>query len=157
MAILKGEITIIASEEDVVYSEDPDVTPEAHRRGCGWIPVAEASVGVGADVVRIRALTPGERSKFRGVCQVETPASGNHWAALRGVVRVGKWKGEKAAEWVNALAQQDWLALDLLANRVNWLSMGRSMESLYVEARATLQYQAPKEVDDEAAAKSAAR
>lgn len=155
MAILKGEITVIASEEDVVYSEDPDVTPEAHRRGCGWIPVADAACAPGADVVRIRALSPGERSKFRGIYQAERRGAANHWACLRAVVKVGKRKGEKVAEWVNALAQQDATALDLLADRINQLSMGQPMESLYREARSFLGVAELEGVDDDAASKSA--
>lgn len=156
MAVLKGEVTIIASEEDVVYSEDPDVTPDEKRRGCGWISVSDAQVRGGADVVRIRALTPGERGKFRGIYGTDGRGEGNRFAALRAVLSVNKKKGAAAQKWVDALAQQNALALDLLGARINQLSMGRPMEIVYADARQLLGYPELEEVDDDAASKSAA-
>lgn len=152
MAILKGEITIIASEEDVVYSEDSDVTPQANRLGCGWIPVDEAQVRAGADVVRIKALTPGERGKYRGILGQLGSGEANRFAAHRGTLKVNRKGGAAVTKWVDALAQQNAMALDLLGDRINQLSMGQPMEALYAKARA---YLGVEVVDEDAASKSA--
>lgn len=154
MAVLKGETRIVDTEEDVVYSEDPDVTPDANRIGCGWIPASEAQVRAGADTVRIKALSPGERGKYRGVLVQLGAGEANRFAALRGVLKVNKKSGTAAAKWVDALAQQNAMALDLLGDRINQLSMGQPMEAIYDKARSYLGV--PEVVDDDAASKSAA-
>lgn len=160
MAILKGETTIIASEEDVVFSEDPDVTPDAEHADCGWIPVAHAQVRKGADVVKIAALGPGNRGLYRGTIERQGTPEANRFACHRGVLKVNGKNGKAVTAFVDALAQQDAIALDLLADRINQLSMGAAMEPIYEKARLFLRLyrgDAPKEVADEAASKSAAR
>lgn len=152
MAILKGEITIIESEEDVVYSEDPDVTPAANRLGCGWILASDAQVNKGADVVKIKALTPANRGKYRGVLAQMGSGEANRFAAHRGVLKINGKGGAAVTKWVDALAQQNAMALDLLGDRINQLAMGQPMEALYAKARSCLGVEV---VDEDAASKSA--
>src|SRR5688572_23536024 len=102
MAILQGETTIIESEEDVVYSEDPDVTPAANRVGCGWILASEAQVRPGADVVKIKALAPSARGKYRGIYAREGKPEANRFAAHRGVLQIGRKKTAAVTKWVDA-------------------------------------------------------
>ncbi len=160
MAILKGETTIIASEEDVVFSEDPDVTPDAEHAECGWIPVANAQVRKGADTVRIAALGPGNRGLYRGTIERQGTPEANRFACHRGVMKVNGKNGKAVIAWVDALAQQDAIALDLLADRINQLSMGAAMLPIYEKAQLFIrmykQEPPPKGVDDDAASKSAA-
>ncbi len=161
MAILKGETTINASEEDVVFSEDPDVTPDAEHAECGWIPVSNAQVRKGADVVRVAALSPGNRGLYRGTIERQGTPEANRFACHRGVMKVNGKNGKTVSKWVDALAQQDAIALDLLADRINQLSMGAPMEPIYEKARLFLTMykgsEPPEEVADDAASKSAAR
>lgn len=151
MAILKGETKIIESEEEVVYSEDADVTPQADRIGCGWIPKGEAQVRPGADVITIRALAPGERGKYRGILGQLGTAEANRFAGHRGVLKVNGKNGTSVTRWVDALAQQNALASDLLGDRINQISMGQPMEAYYAKCRA---YLGGEVVDDDAASKS---
>lgn len=155
MAILEGDVTIIESEEDVVYSEDPGVSVPDKLKGCGWVSASEATVmpgKKGGDVVTERALGPAERSKYRNIAQSEGQASAFHFVALTAVIKVGKIrKPSEVRKWVNAVAQRAPMALDLLALRVLARTNGSDPTELYPFCRSKLGYETePTPVEDDA-------
>ena len=154
MAIIKGATTLKTSEEEVVYSEDSDVTPDASHRGCGWIPLANAKVQKGADIVEIKALPPGEASKHTDLEERHGARTAAHYAAARGTQKVNGARGQKVIAWVDCLAQQNGDALERLGKRIMCLTRGRGAEALYAETRRELGFE--EVVDDDAASKSVA-
>lgn len=144
MGILKGGSTLRLTEEDLVYSEDPDVTVPPELAGCGWVPREQCQVRPGADELRTRALTDAEKTAARDRYGRAGEATMNLFTAQRGVIRVGKADVKKApdkvAGYVAALAQQDPTALDLLARRIDAVTMGRDPADGYALARGLLGY-----------------
>lgn len=151
MGVVTGSISIATSEEDVAYSEDPDVVAGESRVGCGWCPPDEfEKVGEGADVVTSRTLNDKERTHYRDVYARVGPASANLYACrtsvrcvqTRVVARTPnvppkrvRLEGAKAIEWVQAVARTNPVALDLLADRVIHRTNGRDPAELFDDCR----------------------
>lgn len=137
MGLIKGQIKIQDSQLELVYTEDPDVEPGT-RKGWGWIPRGDAvRVGPNASVVTIRSPGPTDRDRYRD--QLGRRGVGTAQRELvRSIVveaidedRTGvrrKLKGAAALQWVDDLAMQAALALDLLANYGLALSAGQEPE-----------------------------
>lgn len=87
----------VDTREEVVFTEDPDVTP---KNGClGWIPTHAADVESGADVVEVRPLNIAERTSALDI-------DGIHAGMLRrvkkGITRVnGSSKPGEIREWID--------------------------------------------------------
>ncbi len=144
MSVLQGATTVKASEEDVVWSEDPDVVVPAELQGCGWIPADACKDRPGADTLRIRGLTAAERSRSRDVWARQGEASMNHFVARAGTVRWNKEKkAEKVAARVDELAQREAVALDLLAHRILLITRGVDPADGYAFCRQSLGYEEP--------------
>lgn len=155
MAILTGSEETKYSEEELVYTEDPDVNPGKLARS-GWVPRAEVQCKTGADVVVAKTVPAAIRNRYRDIYGRIGRATANHFLAKMGVVSVNGKKGGKKDKWLDGLAQRNASCLDLLANRINQASMGQSMEAYYQEARELLGEPDEEEVDDDAATKSGA-
>lgn len=149
MGVVTGSITVASSEEDVAYSEDPDVVASELRAGCGWCPVGDFDrVGEGADIATCRTLNERERTHFRDVYARIGPASANVYAvktsvrcvqtAVKG--RRTRLEGAKAVEWVQAVARTNPVALDVLADRIIHRTNGRDPADLYGDCRNVLGY-----------------
>lgn len=148
MGTLKGGATLRLTEEDVVYSEDPDVTVPPHLAGCGWVPQGECQDRVGADVLRIRAMTDAEKTRARDLWARSGEASMNAFTVKCIVIRVNRWDvkkhPEKVAAWIAAATQQQPIMTDLLARRGDAITMGTDPAAGYPFARRTLGYPEPE-------------
>lgn len=139
--VIKGD-TRIESDEELAFSEDPDVVAGAAREGCGWCPVGEFErVGPGAEVITVRTMNDREDSRHRDHYAFGE-ASANLVVAKICVVKVrteGSKKkpleGKHAAKWVADLAVQDPTALDLLARRQIHRTRLKDPAELYPENR----------------------
>lgn len=153
MAILHGSVTTRKdSEEDVVYSEDPDVVVPDELRGCGWVPVDLCQTKPGADVVRHGGVGAAKKTAARDLWQRFGEARMNHFLAEAAVTRVNKERqADKIKKWIDTLAMQNPMALDLLGRRIDLVTMGLDPAAGHKFARAALGYPepAPKEVADE--------
>lgn len=144
MGVVTGSISIATSEEEVAYSEDPDVVAGELRAGCAWCPPEEFErVGEGADIATSRTLNERERTHYRDVYARVGPASANVYAcktSIRCVLTCVKGKrvrleGAKAVEWVQAVARTNPTAVDLLADRIIHRTNGRDPRELFDDCR----------------------
>ncbi len=87
----------IESRDEIVFTEDPDVTP---KNGCrGWIVIHEADVTEGADRVEVRPLNISERTKS---LDIEGLHAGMLNRVRRGVTRVnGSSKRDVITNWIS--------------------------------------------------------
>jgi len=131
MGVVTGSILVETSEEEVAYSEDPDVVTGEARAGCGWCPVHElerATPQDGADVLTVRNLNDKERTRFRDIHTRIGPASANAYAGKTAVVaaqvrdaatkKVKRLTGALLQRYLDVMAQRQPHALDLLADRI---------------------------------------
>lgn len=145
MGFLTGGATIATSKREFAYSEDPDVVVPPELVKCGWIPLESVTARSGADTVRLRALGPKEWTKIRDVAKKEGDATAGHVAAHWCVERAGKHtKSSEIVAWVDRLAVQNEVALDLLGRTIVALTRGTDPASIYAEARTALGYEAPE-------------
>ena len=84
------------SRQEIVFTEDPDVTP---KNGCkGWIPVDAADVSKGADVLEVRPLNIAERTTALDIDGIH---AGMLRRVLKGVTKVNGMTGAKEIKsWV---------------------------------------------------------
>jgi len=155
MGVVTGSIRVETSEEDLAYSEDPDVVAGERREGCGWCPVTEFErVGDGADVATVRSLNERERTHYRDLYARIGEATANVYVVKTAVrvvtTRVGgkakRLEAAKATEWVSAVARTNPAALDLLATRIICRTNGRNPDETYPDTRRVLGYPALEEV-----------
>lgn len=146
MGILTGGATRITSIRELVYSEDPDVTVPPALASCGWVPAEACVVRPGADKVTVRALDPGEATRMRDVHARSGEAASYRFAVSSAVKGVGKRRKQgEIDEWVDALAQQDPVCLDLLGRTIWCITRGIDPATLeYAVARQILGYEAPE-------------
>lgn len=150
MGVLTGGATLATSERELVFTEDSDVAVPAELVCCGWVAAERATVRVGADVVTARALSPRERTKLRDVFVRQGEAASYHEACVLGVVRVGKRRSAKdVGEWVDLLAQQSPVALDLLGRAILALTRGADPSEEYALARRVLGYEGVADAGEE--------
>lgn len=146
MGVLKGSVTVETSEEQLVFSEDSKVVAGEARAGCGWVPADEVDeVKAGADVITSRTVTHDQRTHYRDIYARRGPASANLYVAKATITKcenVGRTakplKGPKLTEWVEAVARQNPVAIDLYVDRVLARASGRDMVELYPAFRALL-------------------
>ena len=146
MGILTGGATRITSIRELVYSEDPDVTVPPALAKCGWVPAEACVVRPGADKVTVRALDPGEATRMRDVHARSGEASSYRFAVSTALKSVGKRRKQaEIDEWVDALAQQESVCLDLLGRAVSSITRGIDPATVeYVVARKVLEYEDPE-------------
>lgn len=86
------------SRSEVVFTEDPDVTP---KNGCsGWITVDAADVKKGADIIEVRPLNIAERTTALDI-------DGIHAGMLKRVYKgVTKVNGSKDPKEIKAWIQR---------------------------------------------------
>lgn len=144
MSVLRGGPTLRDTEEDLVFSEDADVEVPAHLAGCGWVPAGECKASAGADVVRVRAATSSEKTASRDRWSRGGEASKNAFLVSRCLLRHNRATAKKSPDalgaFVAALEQQNPVALDLLARRIEDLTMGVDPAEGYAFARRVLGY-----------------
>lgn len=168
-------VTKKTSQVDVVFSEDDDVKAVLDERykGCGWI-LREHAPGHGPDawILTVRGLDDdSEWPQFRSIRERMGPAGASPAAVHTCLVRMemredGKRiviAGMKQLKPVVATLSKlgpegrEGLYLDLLRDTIVALSLGRSVESCYADARAQLGYDPYVEAEggsDGAASKS---
>lgn len=142
MGFLTGEPTLVASEDEWVYTGDERVVAPPHLAGCGWIPRSEAQAKPGAHVLRVRTLTDTETTTYRDRWARLGEAARNHYAVTVGVIGWGRFTlkdhpAEVRAR-VAALAQREAMALDLLGRRIIAASRGEDPAAEYAFARQVL-------------------
>ncbi len=146
-----GPVTVATSEEELVYSEDADVTLPAHLAHCGWVAVADAvSVGPGAARITTRTMNADELASVRDV-----PEHTGRLRTLRcAVVAVGNArKRGPIGDWCEAVYLRARNAADLLALRIQRRTDGVPLDGLHEIARNALA-PALAEVPDAGATKS---
>jgi len=84
------------TRDEIVFTEDPDVTP---KNGCrGWIAVHGADVNDGADILEVRPLNINERTRALDVDGIH---QGMLKRVMRGLTRVnGSNKSDEIRSWV---------------------------------------------------------
>lgn len=150
MGVLTGATTVKTSEEEVVWSEDPAVEVPAHLRGCGWVPLSECRDRPGADVLRIRSLTPAERTRSRDLWARSGEASMNAYIASAAVIQHNRQKNARVRAFVEVLEQREVVMLDLLAARILCLTRGVDPAETYERARSTLRVEPAAEEESTA-------
>lgn len=162
-SILAAGMTKKTSEVEVVFSEDDSIArdlPEALRY-CGWI-IAPPAMAISSTAWRltVRGFDPSDFTVFRQICERAgrphahrvPPAAAKQavHTCLKRVeyvdddgqrVIIKRIKGnEQLDDWIDQLALigergKEGFALDLLALVIEAISVGRSVESCYPDAR----------------------
>lgn len=100
----QGPTKVDGSEEDLVYTEDPDVEVPAALEGCGWVLESECRAKKGADKVRTRILAPSEVRLHQGVVRDGGAWVGYAYALERAVLSVnGSKKSSVKAAFLDSL------------------------------------------------------
>lgn len=158
MGVLKGGMKIEASGVTLVYTEDTDVTVGATLDSCGWVPERDAErVDAGADVVTVTALSPDQSARYRDAYGSRGKGTATLEALRMGIqeVRVTEdgrrvtRRGKDARLYADALAQQNAISADLLAEVIHRLTRGTALEEGYAFARACLGYEPPAPTAEE--------
>ena len=86
----------IESRLEIVFTEDPDVTP---KNGCkGWIAVDAADVDKGADVLEVRPLNIAERTTALDIDGIH---AGMLKRVFKGVTKVnGQTDKKQIRDWI---------------------------------------------------------
>lgn len=164
MGLLQGHAKVSLSEKDLAYSEDPDVKVPDDLVGCGWVETDRCQISKGADVVRIRILTPSEERERVDIAQT-APEKALHYALSAAVLaHNGDKKKSANAAWLDALYLSNGgtsgnnrpgsTAWRLLAYRILTETNGKPLADYHAMCRALLGYEQPEEVADDGATKS---
>lgn len=147
MAVLQGDVELIDTQEEVVYSEDPCVDCGGKW---GFLKKSEATrVDAGADVLLIRSLLPGQLRKARDAIGMQGWATSSRTTCTLGVKRANKRKDDDKEKWLDWVEQRNAMYIDLLAKRIQYISNGQPLAAYHEEARRLLGYPLPGSDEDE--------